>query len=200
MQPVAAGMQRADMTGSTWHLGAARLNVAERSTVPGGAEMWILFALVSLLLATARPVAAQFPTDVAVGSRVRVVVADSVRQQWAPSTPQWLRGDIAAISRDVLYLQLPNTEAPVPIRHSAIRRLDRSLGVPRRPESALRGAIAGALWGAFFLGLTQSMDQGGFNDSGVWDNVGEGAAIGAGAGFLLGAIFPTERWRHIRLR
>jgi hypothetical protein len=161
--------------------------------------MWILLVVASLVLTTAHPVAAQFPTDAAVGSRVRVVVADSVRQQWAPST-QWLRGDIAAMSADVLYLQLPNTEAPVPIRHSAIRRLDRSLGVPRRPESALRGAIAGAFWGAIALGLSQSVDDGGFNGSGFWDNVGQAAAIGAGAGFVLGAMFPNERWRRIRLR
>jgi hypothetical protein len=160
--------------------------------------MWILL-VASLVLAAARPLAAQFPTDVAVGSRVRVVLADSVRQQWAPST-QWLRGDVAGLARDTLYLRLPNTEAPVPIRHGVIRRLDRSLGTPSRPESALRGAIAGAFWGAIFLGLVQAADDRQQSSEAFWEDIGEGAAYGAGIGFVMGTIFPTERWRRIRLR
>lgn len=164
--------------------------------------MRILVLATSLALAVAQPAAAQFPTGIAVGSRVRVVVADSVRQQWAslPST-QWLRGDVAGLSRDTLYLRMPNTEAPVPIRQGVIRRLDRSLGVPSRPESAVRGAIGGAFWGAIFLGLVQAVDDGStVADQGFWEDVGEGAAFGAGIGFVLGTIFPTERWRRIRLR
>jgi hypothetical protein len=162
--------------------------------------MRILVLATSLVLAATQPLAAQFPTAIAVGSRVRVVVADSVRQQWAPST-QWLRGEVAGLSRDTLYLRMPNTEAPVPIRQSVIRRLDRSLGVPSRPESALRGAIGGAFWGAIFLGLVQGVDDGsGVADQGFWEDIGEGAAFGAGIGFVLGTIFPTERWRRIRLR
>jgi hypothetical protein len=154
----------------------------------------------SLVLAAGQPLVAQFPTDVAVGSRVRVVVADSVRQQWAPST-QWLRGDVAALSRDTLYLRLPNTEASVPIRHGAIRRLDRSLGVPSRLESGLRSAIGLAFWGAISLGVVRATDDGGsVNTNRFWDKVGEGAAWGASVGFVLGTIFPTERWRRIRLR
>jgi hypothetical protein len=161
--------------------------------------MRVFFLATSLILVVARPLVAQFPTNVAVGTRVRVVIADSLRQTWAPST-QWLRGDVAALSRDTLYLRMPGTEAPLPIRQSAIRRLDRSLGVPSRPEGAVRGAIAGAFWGAIFLGLVQYADDGSGGSRAFWEDVGEGAAYGAGIGFVMGAIFPTERWRRIRLR
>src|SRR5687767_9588632 len=108
MQPAAAGVQRTDVTADIWHLGAARLNVAARSTVSGGAEMWILFALASLMLATARPVAAQFPTDVAVGSRVRVMLPDSLRQAWGPRV-QWVHGGVEALNTDTLYLRVHAT-------------------------------------------------------------------------------------------
>jgi len=160
--------------------------------------MRILFLAITLVLAAAHPIAAQFPIDVAVGSRVRVVVADSLRQQWGPSM-QWLRGDVAALSRDTLFLRMPSTEAPVPIRHGAIRRLDRSLGVPSRPESALRGAISGAFWGAIFLGLVQYADDQSGSSKAFWEDIGEGAAYGASIGLVMGTIFPTERWRRIRL-
>jgi hypothetical protein len=183
-----------------WHVLKLRHNVAVASHSSGGVHMWRLVVIASLLFAAAGRLAAQFPTDVAVGSRVRVVVADSVRQQWAPSS-QWLRGDVAALSRDTLYLRLPNTEAPVPIRQGVIRRLDRSLGVPGRLESAMRGAIGLAFWGAISLGVVRATDDGGsVNTNRFWEKVGEGAAYGAGIGFVLGTIFPTERWRRIRLR
>jgi hypothetical protein len=160
--------------------------------------MRIVFLATSLVLVTAPSVGAQLPTDIA-GSRVRVVLADSLRQQWAPST-QWLRGTVTGVAPDRLYLRLPNTEASVPIRRDAIRRLDRSLGVPNRPESALRGAVAGAFWGAIFLGLVRAADEPWGSSRAFWDEVGEGAAVGAGIGFVMGTIFPTERWRRVRLR
>jgi hypothetical protein len=154
--------------------------------------MRILLFAASLVLATARPLAAQFPTDVAVGSRVRVVLPDSVRQQWGPSV-QWLRGDVAALSTDTLYLQLQGAAAPVPIRRATIRRIDRSLGVPSRAESALRGAFMGAFWIALFSVVDQRGER-------IEEDLAQGAAIGAGIGFVFGAIFPTERWRRVRLR
>jgi hypothetical protein len=153
--------------------------------------MWILLVAASMVLATARPLAAQFPTDVAVGSRVRVVLPDSVRQQWGPSV-QWLRGDVAALSSDTLYLQLQGAAAPVPIRRATIRRIDRSLGVPSRAESALRGALMGAFWVALFSAVDQRGE--------IEEDLAQGAAIGAGIGFVFGGIFPTERWRRVRLR
>jgi hypothetical protein len=162
--------------------------------------MWILLFAASLALAAARPLPAQFPTDISVGSRVRVVLPDSVRQSSGPWRQQWLRGDVAALAGDTLYLRLQGTAAPVPIRRPAIRRIDRSLGVPTPLESALQGAVGWALPGAalgFATGWPDVRRDNGRNNG---DAALRGAAWGAGIGFILGAIFPTERWRRVRLR
>jgi hypothetical protein len=162
--------------------------------------MWILLVAASLALAAARPLTAQFPTDVAVGSRVRVVLPDSLRQSSGPARHQWLRGDVAALAGDTLYLQMPGAAAPVPIRRAAIRRVDRSLGVPSRPESALRGAVGWGLLGAALGYATGWPDWSDRRARTGVDGAAAGAAWGAGIGFIVGALFPSERWRHVRLR
>jgi hypothetical protein len=160
--------------------------------------MWILVFALSIALAAARPLAAQFPPDVAVGARVRVALPDSLRQAWAPRE-QWLRGEVTTLAGDTLYLRLQGAAAPVPIRRAAIKRIDRSLGVPSRAESALRGAVAWAVWfGLNWATIRHADGDGSWRRFG--DDLVEGAAYGAGAGFILGAIFPTERWRRVRLR
>jgi hypothetical protein len=151
-----------------------------------------------LVLAAARPLAAQFPPEVAARTRVRVVLPDSVRQAWGPPREQWLRGEVASLAVDTLYLRLQGAAAPVPIPRAAIRRIDRSLGVPSRPESALRGAVSWAFLGAlYWAALHADVDD---TSRALADRLGEGAAIGAGVGFVLGAIFPSERWRRVHLR
>lgn len=153
--------------------------------------MWILLVVASLVLATARPVAAQFPTDVAVGSRVRIMLPDSLRQVWGPRV-QWVHGGVEALKTDTLYLRVHATASPVAIPRASIKRMERSIGVPPRIESGIRGALAGAFW----LGLFSLVGQESF-----WnDEVAEGVVAGGLIGFSFGAIFPTERWRRIRLR
>jgi hypothetical protein len=155
----------------------------------------------SLAFTAAQPLGAQFPSEVAVGSRVRVVLPDSVRQSSGPWRQQWIRGDVARLAGDTLYLRVQGAAGPVAIRRSAMRRVDRSLGVPSRPESAIRGAVGWAIVGAF-LGLATGWpdhydaDDGGRSHG---DRALLGAAWGAGAGFILGAILPSERWRRVRL-
>lgn len=198
VQPVAARVQRADVTGQIWQVAAAPLNVAERSTFSGGIEMWILFALASLVLATARPLAAQFPTGVAVGSRVRVMLPDSLRQVWGPRV-QWLHGGVEAVNTDTLYLRVHATASPVAIPRKSIKRMERSVGVPTRVESGIRGAFAGAFW----LGVIALVGQRAAKTDpySFWnEEIREGVVAGALIGFSFGAIFPTERWRRIRLR
>ena len=162
--------------------------------------MRTLVVALSIAFATAgHPLAAQFPSDVAVGTRVRVFLPDSLRQTWGPRG-QWLRGEVAAAAADTLYLRMQGTAGAVPIRRAAIERLDRSLGVPNRAESALRGVVATAGWFGFYWAAIRQVDRGLQTWRAFGDDLAEGAAIGAGAGFVLGAIFPTERWRRIRLR
>jgi hypothetical protein len=159
--------------------------------------MWLLIVAVIFALAGG-PLAAQLPAEISVRTRVRVVLPDSVRQEWGPPRQQWLRGEVTALSGDTLYLQLQGAAAPLPIRRAAIKRIDRSLGVPSRPESALRGALTWAFWGGVYWAAIRQTDR-----DRTWgrfgDDLAEGAAIGAGVGFVLGAIFPSERWRRVRL-
>jgi hypothetical protein len=191
MQPVAVWVQWMEVTGHIWHACAARLNVAKRPTSLGGAQMWILLVVASLLLAAARPVAAQFPTDVAVGSRVRVMLPDSVRQAWGPRV-QWVHGGVEALATDTLYLRVHATASPLAVPRASIKRMERSVGVPPRIESAMRGALAGAFW----LGMISLVGESSFWNDEIAGVVAGGAAIG----FAFGAIFPTERWRRVRLR
>jgi hypothetical protein len=164
--------------------------------------MRVLVCTLALAIAVAhplvRPLAAQFPPDVAVGTRLRVALPDSLRQTWPRE--QWVRGHVAALAVDTLYLRLPGTESPVAIRRSAIKRLDRSLGVPTPVESAFRGAVAWAFVGALYGVLLRTVDAEDWRDRSLGESAALGAGMGAGVGFVLGALFPSERWRRVRLR
>lgn len=164
--------------------------------------MRVLLCALATALASASfgsPLAAQFPTDVAVGTRLRVALPDSLPRVWPRE--QWVRGEVAALAVDTLYLRVPGTESPLAIRRAAIKRLDRSLGVPTRAESALRGAVGWALLGALFGMSTGWPDwDGGLHDRSLGDRAALGATSGAVIGFVVGALFPSERWRRVRLR
>jgi hypothetical protein len=160
--------------------------------------MWMLVLMVILALA-GRPLAAQLPAEISVRTRVRVVLPDSLRQEWGPPRQQWLRGEVAALGADTLYLQLQGAAMPVPIHHAAIKRIDRSLGVPSRPESALRGAVAWAFCGALYWAAIRHTAEHRSRGQ-LGDDLASGAAIGGATGFVLGALFPSERWQRVRRR
>jgi hypothetical protein len=152
-----------------------------------------------MLVLTGRPLVAQFPSEVAVGTRVRVAIPDSLPQAWGPRQ-QWLRGDVSALTADTLYLRMHGTAGVVPIRRDMVKRIDRSLGMPSRPASAIQGAVGGAFLGALYGVLLRTVEAEEWRDRSVGEAAGLGAGTGAGIGFVLGAIFPTERWRRLRLR
>ena len=158
--------------------------------------------LVSVLLlgALATTAAAQFPADVTAGARVRLLLPDSVRQ--APLQPrrQLLLGSVVRIGADTLYVAVPGTTGALAVPKDSLEGLSVSLGVPSRPESALRRGIELAAGGALAFLVAHQTDD----DDEHFGSAGEAAAIGAGIGFgigaILGAISPSERWRRIRLR
>jgi hypothetical protein len=163
--------------------------------------MRILPFALAVGLASSQSLGAQLPPEIVSGARVRVVLPDSLRQASAPTRDQWIRGRVARLTADTLFLGLGGVEAPIAIRHAAIKRIDRSLGVPSRGESALRGAVGWALFGALF-GLATGWPEfdEGVNERNAGDRAALGAAWGAGVGFVLGALFPSERWRRVRMR
>ncbi len=159
--------------------------------------MWVLLFALSLALVV-RPLAAQRPSELPPHTRLRVVLPDSTRQAWFAPRQQWIHGELTAMAADTLYLQIRGTAAPVAIPHKMIRRLDRSLGVPSRPASAIQGAVGGAVIGALYGLLFRSARAEDWRDRSVSEAAALGAGTGAGIGFVLGAIFPTERWRRIQ--
>src|SRR5687768_13627519 len=77
---------------------------------------------------------AQFPTDVEVGSRVRVWLPEAHRQADGPWHRQIVRGSVESIAGDTLRLSIPGAFGSVAVPRSSIRRLELSRG-PSRPAS-----------------------------------------------------------------
>ena len=157
----------------------------------------LYYTLLFIVLAT--PANAQYPPEVAVGSRVRLVVPDSLRQRPLAPRQQIVFGTIGAIGGDTLYLTVPNTSGTLGVPRSSVRQLSISRGVPSRFESALRHAIPGAIAGALTFYAEHR-----WGDGETFDSDGEAALIVGGIGFgigaIVGAVSPSERWRRIRLR
>ena len=156
----------------------------------------LLAALVVLALSS--PLAAQ--TDdpaVRVGARVRVTLSEQLWSVEGVRDPQVLRGVLRSITRDSLRLQLHPGASPVSVARSAVTRVDVSLGVPSRAESALRGAVLNA---AVFAGsnlLIHALDDDSRESAG--DVALRGAAVGGAFGAVAGAVLVRERWRRARI-
>jgi hypothetical protein len=139
--------------------------------------------------------AAQWPPAVEPGTRVRVRLPE-LQYQESARRGHLLRGRVMGLARDTLYLEITDSVGPLAVPRSLIQRLDLSRGVPSRVANALRqGAISGVLWGLTLV-LVNEMDD-------TPRGAGETALIGGGIGFatgaILGAIFPRERWKSVRL-
>jgi hypothetical protein len=141
---------------------------------------------------------AQFPDRVQSGARVRVWVPDAYPQDQGPWRRQQLRGTVAELSGDTLRLSVPGTDGTLAVPRASIRRLDVSKGKPSRAATAFERAVTFALVGAVTFGIDHELT--GPNDSGVdWREARLGAAWGAGIGAVVGFVWPTERWRRVRL-
>ena len=159
------------------------------------------FVLPLLLLVTAPSVArSQFPADVRVGSRVRVWVPEPYRQPDGPVRRQLLRGTVASVEPEMLQLSVPGATGTLSIARASVRRLELSRGAPSRPASAVERAVGGAIGGAaLYAVLNDPRRSGGPHYRTDWRAAGVGAAWGAGLGALTGLLWPSERWRRLRL-
>src|SRR5687768_5312557 len=143
---------------------------------------------------------AQFPTDVQVGSRVRVWLPEEHRQMEGPVRRQQLRGSVDAIEADTLRLSVTGTFGTIAVPRTSMRRLDVSRGVNRGASAAERaagGAIGGAITWAL---MNDPRRSGGPHYRTDWRAAGVGAAWGAGIGAAIGLLFPHEHWNRVRLR
>ena len=158
----------------------------------------ILAAFV-FLACSASSAAAQFPAQVQSGVRVRVWLPEQQQQANNPWRRQLMRGTVTGVENGALHLTIPGAEGTLTLPASSIRRLDVSRGTSR-VVSAIERAIGFAIAGAISAALE--------NDPGstewpayrsTWRAAGEGAKWGAVAGVVVGSVFPTERWRRVRL-
>jgi hypothetical protein len=154
--------------------------------------------MITLGLLMAGPHTLQSQVDsTLVGQRIRIRVPE-VRQFEAGPNFLEIRGALAGVTGDSLYVRMAASGAAVAIGRERIARLAVSRGKPSRLASAERSALMwgalGALWG--FVLHTSGRDQ-----ANTWqEEVGTLATVGAVTGFVLGLSFPYERWRNIRLR
>jgi hypothetical protein len=157
--------------------------------------------LAFVLLAAAPAVArAQFPERVAVGARVRVWVPEPWLQDGGPWKRQQLRGTVTAVGSDTLQLSIPGTEGTIAVARGSIKRLEISRGRPSRVASAFERAVGGAIVGAAATAIQNDPDNDEWpNYSSDWRAAGQGAIYGAAFGAAIGIIFPTERWRRVRM-
>jgi hypothetical protein len=142
---------------------------------------------------------AQFPAEVQPGVRVRVWLPEPNRQLDGPWRRQLLRGSVESLTPDTLLLSIPGTAGTVAVPRITMRRLELSRG-ESRGASALERAVGGAIGGAITYALMNDPRRsGGPNYRTDWRAAGVGAAWGAGAGAVVGLVFPHERWHRVRL-
>lgn len=148
------------------------------------------------LIAAPTMAVAQFPAEVQPGTRVRVWIPETDRQEQGPYRRQLLRGTVESVD-GTLRLRIPGATSSLAIPRSSVRRLDVSRGVSRG-ASMVEGAIGGAIGGAItFALLNDPRRSGGPHYRTDWRAAGVGAAWGGGLGAVLGFIWPHERWRRV---
>jgi hypothetical protein len=156
-----------------------------------------LFIVISLLLAAPRLADAQFPAEVQPGTRVRVWIPETTRQEQGPYRRQLVRGTVDAVDESTLRLRIAGSAGSLAIPRAAVRRLDVSRGVSRGAsmfERAAGGAIGGAIG---FALLNDPRRSGGPHYRTDWRAAGVGAAWAAGISAVVGLAFPYERWRRV---
>ena len=149
------------------------------------------------MLAAAPAARGQEGDSLRLGMRYRVTLpklADVDGPQF-PST-RMLMGQLVARRADSLVLRPHPTTGTVAVPLVAVSRLERSRGVSRvvsGVEGAVGGAIACVILGLFLYEL--DVRGSGFNTR--WQAVGTMAANSAAGGLIVGALFPSERWRRV---
>ena len=157
--------------------------------------------IAAAMLVSSVPAAAQFPERVQPGVRVRVSLPEAQRQQEdSPWRRQRLRATVSGVSSDTLRLVVPGSTGSLAVARADIRHLDVSKGTSRA-ASAFERAIGFAIVGAISAAIENDPSSSEWpNYSRTWRAAGEGAKWGAALGAVVGFVFPTERWRRVRLR
>ena len=139
---------------------------------------------------------AQFPAEVQPGTRVRVWIPETSRQEEQPDHRQLLRGTVESVEGGILRLSVPGSAGSLAIPRNSVRRLDVSRGVSEG-ASMIQRAAGGAIAGAVAFGLLNDpRRRGGPHYRTDWRAAGVGAEWGAGIGAVVGLIWPFEQWHR----
>jgi hypothetical protein len=153
--------------------------------------------VICLFLAVPNIGAAQFPSDVRSGVRVRVWLPERAPQEAGPMRKQLLRGTVESVAGTMLNISVPGTAGSLAIPRSAVRRLDVSGGVSR-PISMVERAVGGAIASAITLALMNDPQRSHPPHYRTdWQAAGVGAAWGGGVGAVIGLIWPYEHWKRV---
>lgn len=160
---------------------------------------YIMIAAAALALGSASS-AAQFPSAVQPGTRVRVWIPEPARQEHGPWRRQLVRATLTAVHQDTLHMGIPGTTGSISVARADIRRLDVSRGTSR-VASAFERAVVFAITGAITAAIENDPGSSEWpNYRRDWRAAEEGAKWGAAIGAVVGFVLPTERWRRISLR
>ncbi len=134
------------------------------------------------------------------GVRVLATIPDDVPQRQRRFRPvQMISGEITRTTRETIYVRPTPRLGELAIPFAAVDRLEVSRGAPSRTSSAL---ITGFQQGIAFAVLGTLLYNEPSRQFGVTRR-GEAAALGAGFGFLggalVGAIAPFERWQRVKV-
>jgi uncharacterized protein YcfJ len=153
----------------------------------------VTLALAAALVPSARARAQDNP-EPQPNQRVMLVLTPQ-HQVEGHTRPQALRGTLVAEDADSLTVQVHPGTGPIRVARSVVRRMYVSRGVPSRSQSAATGAVVGAVGGALWGWIyNPEREQRSDQDAALL-----GAAAGGGFGLVMGALFPAERWKRVRM-
>lgn len=137
---------------------------------------------------------------VPVGSRVQVTIPDAAAQRVTPFVrTQLVRGEVTRIVTDTIYVRPAPALGSLAVPTASVRRLDVSLGPPRRSSSALVRGIEHAVVFALAGVLLYSEGEREFGVTSRSEAAALGAGVGLVGGAVIGALAPFERWQRVRL-
>ena len=143
----------------------------------------------SLLVVSACAHANTRPSLPPEGSRVRVTIPDSLRQDVFLPRARSVVGTLARATPDTLWLEIGSPDS-VRVARTVVRRLEVSRGASR-VESALQQGIG---FGVMSYILVHSLSD----RSDRRDRAMKVGLTAAGVAGLVGALRPFERWRRVR--
>ena len=146
----------------------------------------LVVALASLLSARLHAQRAATPDQ---GSRVRLAIADSLRQEPFLRRTRSVIGTLARATPDTLWLHVGGPDT-VRIPRTDLRSIDVSRGASRASSAFEQGIAVAAIFGLPLYSAADDRDE----RQRAVVIVGSTAALAA----IIGAVRPYERWRRLR--